>query len=155
PADPLSLPALLPDKAVAVGDRWKVKPEAARSLSGYDALAANSLEATLESLDDKKARVKLAGTVQGATLGAEGTVACHGQFDFDREAGRIVRLELQRKEVRKPGQVEAGLDIKSTLTVERTTAEAPPELADSALAGVPLAPDPALLMLRFEAPGGK
>jgi hypothetical protein len=155
PADPLSLPALLPEKAVAVGDRWKVRPEVARSLSGYDALAASTLEATLESLDALKARVKLAGTVQGATLGAEGSVDCQGHFDFDREAERVVRLDLQRMEVRKPGQVEAGLDIRSTLTVERTTAEAPPMLADSALAGVPLAPDPALMMLRFEAPGGK
>ncbi len=154
PADPLSLPAFLPEKAVQVGDRWKVRPEAARSLSGYDALATNGLEATVESIDAKTARIKLSGTIEGATLGAEGSITCQGYFLFDREGARIVRLEAQRREVRKPGQVEAGLDIKSTLTVARAPAEAPAGLTDKALAGVTLTEGPGLGMLEFQAPKG-
>ena len=46
---PLALGGLLPDGAVAVGARWKVGEAAARSLTGYDTLASNGLEATLES----------------------------------------------------------------------------------------------------------
>ena len=41
-------------------------------------------------------------------------------------------------ESRQAGPVEAGLDIKSTLTVTRQTAEPPPELSDAALAHIPL-----------------
>ena len=52
PADPLDLPGLLPQKKVKVNDRWTVTAAAARSLSGYDALAVNALEATLAKLDD-------------------------------------------------------------------------------------------------------
>ena len=52
PGDPLALRSLLPYEPVAVGDRWTVGDLAARNLSGYDALASNALEATLESADD-------------------------------------------------------------------------------------------------------
>ncbi len=49
--DPLTLAGLLPDRPVAIGQTWSVGRASALGLSGYDALAANSLQATLESLD--------------------------------------------------------------------------------------------------------
>src|SRR5205823_10519477 len=119
PGDPLTLPGLLPGKLVALGDHWTVSDAAARSLSGYDALATNAVAATLEACDDASARVRLKGEIRGAVLGAEGRVTCDGSFTFDRKAGRIDRLTLDRTEVRKPGAVEAGLDLSSTLPVER------------------------------------
>ena len=51
PGDPLALAGLLPDRPVAVGDHWVVEDAAARSLSAYDTLAANKVEATLEAAD--------------------------------------------------------------------------------------------------------
>ena len=155
PTDPLCLAGLLPDRAVAVGDRWKVGTDAARSLSGYDALAANNLAATLESSDDSAARVRLRGEVRGAVLGGEGTITLDGSFRFDRKAGRIDRLDLERTELRKPGAVEAGLDLKSTLSLDRQPAEAPAELADAVVAALPRKPDPALELIRFTPVGGR
>lgn len=154
PADPLDLPALLPTKPVAVGDRWKVDDAAARSLCDYDALAVNGLEATLVAVDEATAKVSLKGEVRGAVLGGEGTIKIDGQFTFDRRRGRLDSLAVDRAEVRKPGPVEAGLDIKSTLRLTRRDAETPPELADDALAAVPREPAPELQALRFEAPDG-
>ncbi len=122
PGDPLALPSLLPTKPVKVGDRWVVGELAARNLSGYDALAANALEATLESLDDGTARIVLLGTIRGACLGGEGSMACDGSLTFDRKANRVSRLTLNRAEVRRPGPIEAGLDVKSVLTVSREAA---------------------------------
>jgi hypothetical protein len=155
PADPLSLWALLPAKAVAIGEHWLVGGPAARSLSGYDALAANTLDATLESADDASAQVKLAGTIRGAALGGEGSILCEGSFTFDRKANRISRLSLKRTEKREPGPVEAGLDIKSTLTCERQAIEPPPELADAALASVPAELHAELEELQYVSPDGK
>jgi hypothetical protein len=123
-----------------VGDRWKVEGDAARCLSAYDALAVNALEATLEGLDEASATIRLAGEVRGAVLGGEGTITCSGSLRFDRKAGRIDRLNVERSETRKPGPVEAGLEIKSTLTVERSPLSMPAELSDSVLAGLPLEP---------------
>ncbi|HMB03975.1 MAG TPA: hypothetical protein VKP69_09580, partial [Isosphaeraceae bacterium] len=153
--DPLALAALLPPRPVQVGDRWAVDNAAARALSSYDALAVNKLEATLESLDETSARIGLSGEVRGTVLGGEGTIACHGSLMFDRKAGRIARLTLSRAESRKPGAVEAGLDLKSTLTVERRGAETPAELSDGALTGLALEPDPDRELLVLIAPGGK
>ena len=76
--DPLALPGLLPDRPVAVGDHWRVGGDAARGLSGYDALAANALDATVESLDATAAVFRLKGEIRGAALGGEGTIACDG-----------------------------------------------------------------------------
>jgi len=155
PADPLCLGGLLPGGPVAIGGRWKVGTDAARSLSGYDALAANGLSATLEALDDATAKVRLQGEVRGAVLGGEGTIVCDGSFRFDRMAGQIDRLDLKRSELRKPGAVEAGLDLTSTLSLERRPAEAPAELADAVVAALPSRPDPGLELLRFTPVGGR
>ncbi len=128
PGDPLIFPSLLPGKPVAVGDHWIVGELAARNLSGYDALAANSLEATLEAVDADSARVRLLGSVRGAVLGGEGSMACDGAYRFNRRTGQIEQLTLRRAETRRPGPVESGLNVKSTLNVTRTVlaaAEAP------------------------------
>lgn len=155
PADPLDLPALLPGKPVAVGDRWALGDEAARALSGYDALATNRLGATLEKLDEATAHVRLTGEVRGALLGGEGAIKIAGTLEFDRAAKRVARLELNRSEVRKAGPVEAGLEVQSTLTVVRSPAEAPPELTDNALAALPTEAKPFLELLLLDAPEAK
>ena len=158
PGDPLALPALLPDKPVKVGDHWTIGELAARNLSGYDALAANSLEATLEALDDSAARVRLLGSIRGAALGGVGSMACDGSFRFDRKTGQVTELSLRRAETRRPGPVESGLDVKSVLTVTRTSIPAgeAPGLDDSVASlarNDPAARDRRLLL--FKSPDGK
>jgi hypothetical protein len=135
-ADTLALPGLLPEKPVKEGDRWFVSDEAAKALSDYDALAANRLEAKLEELTERSARIALGGDIRGAARGGEGVISCKGSFVFDRGAGRISNLTLDRTESRKPGPVEHGLEVKSTLSVDRQAIESPPELTDTVVAGL-------------------
>jgi hypothetical protein len=153
--DPLALAGLLPDRPVARGDRWRVGGDAVRGLSGYDALAANALEATVESLDSTVAVIRLKGEIRGAALGGAGTIACEGTFRFDRAAGQIVRLDLTRHETRKAGPVEEGLEITSTLTVERKAIATPAELADPVIAAIPGDRVPERELLILVAPDGK
>ncbi len=155
PGDPLGLADLLPDHPVAVGDTWTVGPLAARALSEYEAIAANRLEATLKAIDDDSARIELSGEVRGAVRGGEGSMRFRGQFSFDRKAGRIDRLALNRVENRAKGLVESALDVKSTVQVERKAIEGPPELSDSALDGLPLEANPSRELLLLAPPGGK
>ncbi len=155
PGDPLALGGLLPDRAVAKGDRWAVEDAAVRSLSAYDTLTVNTLEATLEAVDAGAARVRLRGEVRGSVLGGGGTMACDGSYTFDRKAGRIDFLTLNRAETRRPGIVEEGLDVKSTLTVTRRPAETPAVLADDALARLSLESGPERERLVAFAPGGR
>lgn len=153
--DPLALVDLLPEKPVKNGQSWPVGSLSARSLSAYDTLGDNGLKATLESADDRGAKFRLSGEVRGSVLGGEGQMTLAGSFHFDREAGRVDELTVERSEVRQPGPVEAGLEVKSTLTVTRRAVEPPAALADAALAGVSTEPDPARLALLLVAPNGK
>ncbi len=142
PGDPLALPGLLPTSAVAEGDRWKVSDEAARSLSDYDKITSNGLEAKLESLDDDRAKVRLGGEVKGSARGGEGTITFTGRMVFDRRTSRITRVELSRTESREAGPVELGFDVKSTLNIERSPVEVPPGLADAVVEALPKDSDP-------------
>jgi hypothetical protein len=153
--DPLALTGLLPDRAVVRGDHWRVGGDAARGLSGYDALAANALDASVESLDAAAAIIRLKGEIRGAALGGTGTISCEGTLRFDRAAGQIVRLELTRHETRKAGPVEEGLDISSTLTVEQKAIATPAELSDQVITALPRDRDPERELLILTAPDGK
>ncbi len=155
PGDPLALGSLLPRDPVAVGDRWTVGDFAARDLSGYDALASNVLEATLEAVDDASARVRLLGSIRGAALGGEGSMACDGTFTFDRKANRVDRLTLRRAETRRPGPIEAGLDVRSVLTVVRASASPSAPLDDDAFLASAIKSQPGRDLLLFHAPNAK
>jgi hypothetical protein len=155
PGDPLSLPGLLPEKAVGIGDTWSIPSNTVRALSDYDALASSTLRAKVESVDDATVRVRIGGEIRGAARGGEGTMTCDGTFTFNRKTGRIDRLNLNRAEVRKAGPVEAGLDLKGTLTVERDPAETPAELSDTALAELQLEDPGARALLLYSSPDAK
>jgi hypothetical protein len=107
---------------------------AAVGISGYDVISKNALEATLESLDEARAKVRLRGRIEGSLHGAPGAIACDGVLDFDRRMGWIERVEINRNESRRAGPIEAGLDVKSTLTMTRHADQPPATLADAGLA---------------------
>jgi hypothetical protein len=153
--DPLALVDLLPGESVALNETWRVGEAGAQTLTGYDTITSNDLHAQLESADANQARVRLKGQVTGRALGGTGTISCEGLLTFDRRLAQIGRLELKRSEVRQPGPIEAGLDVKSTLVVTRQQAVPPATLADAALAGLSLDVTPARELLRVVTPGAK
>ena len=103
--DPLALPGLLPEKPVAVGDRWRARADAARALSGYDVLAGHSLDVTLESADGGTAQLRLKGEIRGAVYGSgEGVITCSGAATFDLREGRISKLVVKRVESPEAGR---------------------------------------------------
>jgi len=155
PGDPLALVELLPTRPVAPGESWRVGDAGAQTVSGYDVVTSNDLSAQLESADATQARVRLSGQIKGSALGGAGTMTASGFLTFDRRLARIDRLELNRSEVRQPGPIEAGLDVKSTLVVIRQSAVPPATLTDSALAGIPLEITPRRELLRVFSPSAK
>lgn len=153
--DPLTLPDFLPKTEVDQGDTWEIANPGARALSEYEAIAASSLKATLETLDDSEARIALAGEVRGEIRGGAGTMTLDGFLVFDRKAGFVKTMRLNRKEARKAGHVESALDVESVLSVERTDLDVPGELADSSLKDIPTDAAPVRELLLLEPPGGK
>ncbi len=152
--DPLALPGLLPSQSVAVGERWNVAKAAAQAVSGYDEITLNDLAATLESVAGTKARIRLKGKIEGKAFGGPGIIICDGFLTFDLEKARIDQLELNRVETRQAGPVEAGLDLKSTLTVSRAATEPSAVLSDKALANLSVQINPQRELLIMTGPGG-
>ncbi len=153
--DPLALSDVLPGGAVGLGRHWRVGPFAAQTLSGYDVITANELDASLESVDRTKARIQIRGRIEGSANGGKGLITCEGSVTFDRQMGWIDRLEVNRAETRSPGPVEMGLDVKSTLTMTRHADQPPATLSDAALAQLHLEITPESQRLLLLAPDGK
>ncbi len=95
--DPLTFTDFLPREPVAKGRSWKLPEPAVFALSGYDTLKSSTMEATLEQIDGATARIRLQGEVQGSVLGGAGTITCEGFLNFDRKAGLVDRLEVNRQ----------------------------------------------------------
>jgi hypothetical protein len=153
--DPLLLVDFLPAEPTAKGGAWSLPKPAVISLSGYDLIKTSTMKASLELLDDQEARIQLKGKVEGSVLGGEGTVSAEGFLHFDRRAGLIDRLEIQRVESRRPGPVEAGLDVKSTLTIVRRPARVVAQLSDNALSRMAMDSLPRRRLLQLVSPDGK
>ena len=141
---------------MAVGDRWKVRDAAAKVMSGYDTITSNNLEATLESADADKARHPLERAGRGLGFRRHGRDRLRGIRDL-RPRSRPARPPRSRTAWKRarPGPVEAGLDMKSTLTVARHPAEPPEALSDAALADVPLGYSRESELLQITLPGGR
>ncbi|MFO0889099.1 MAG: hypothetical protein U0790_08115 [Isosphaeraceae bacterium] len=153
--DPLILGDLLPSSEVEPGQSWKLPSSAALGLTGYDEAKSNTLVASLERVDDKVAVLRIEGTVEGSVLGGAGKVTCTGTARFNRESGLIEQLDLDRTERRDPGPVEAGLDVKSTLTVRRRPSTLTAELSDEGLKGFTLETGPQRRLLQLVSPDSK
>jgi len=119
PADASSLWTLLPKREVEKGDRYELDRIAAKSLSLYDTLATNALAGEVRELTEESVLIVLSGEVRGAVLGAEGVMKIKGELSFDRNSGLVTSLKIERKENRRPGSVEAGLDIESHVSIRR------------------------------------
>ncbi len=154
PGDPMSFWGLFSTKEVKVGDTWTVADEVARSLSGYDSLVQNQLEVTLKSLDEAQAELTIKGQVRGSALGGDGAMGLIGSAVFDRKANQVKRLRVDRAEIRQPGPVETGLDMQSTLTIDREPVEIPAELSDSAVGALPKLAQLGSELLIFTSPDG-
>ena len=89
-------------------------------ISGYDVITANTLDATLESFDEDAGPGPAPGADRGLAAGGPGLDDLRRRPDASIAgwAGSI-GVELNRNESRRPGPIEAGLDVKSTLTMTR------------------------------------
>ncbi|WP_165069493.1 hypothetical protein [Paludisphaera rhizosphaerae] len=154
--DTLCLLDLLPETPVAKGKPWDVRKTALWAITGYDSVTSSTMKGEVESTTGDEVRVTIRGEVKGLVLGAEGAMTCDGFLTFDRKAGMITALELNRTESRRPGEIEAGLELKSTLTiVRRGGLEAPAELSDAAVAALSPEATPSRLLLQLIAPDGR
>ncbi len=128
PFDPLLLDRLLPGRSVAVAESWPVAADAAAGLLAIDTIESGGLEATLETVENGQATVKVTGIVDGAADGVpthvtvEGTVTVTASGDSAAVMleGPVVRAEVALRERREASHVSPGFDVEARLTAVRT-----------------------------------
>jgi hypothetical protein len=157
--DSLLLDRLLPEKAVAIGDRWAHSGDLMAALLRLDQVAKTTVESSLIETTGSLARFEIAGRVEGAVDGVSTVIEVKGRYRFDLRAKRIDWLGLLIKEVREISFVSDGLDVVSRLSVKITPAECPAELSDDAVAKLEregkLKCSPESVFLTYESAGGQ
>ena len=145
--------ALLPDRAVAPGDRWQAKPGAAEELTDLEqidgGLECRFLEVTTLA-GRKLARVAFAGTVRGVSDDGPNRQQLDGFYYFDLESSHLSYLSLKGTHslLDKSGQ-EAGR-VEGQFTLTRQINVRVPELSDEAIRGLALEPNADNTLLLYE-----
>ena len=154
--DSLAAPGLLPGKAVAVGDSWKVPNAVAQALCNYEGLTEQTLTGKLDEVKDGVALFTVNGASNGIDNGAmvKMTVAAAGKFDLKTK--RLTWLEWKQTDDRDQGPVSPASGVDATTTMVRKAVEQPEGLSDVALVSVPAdAPPNPLVQLDFHDPKGR
>ena len=151
--DTLTLTGLLPGRAVAVGDTWKVANSVAQALCCFEGLTEQDLTCKLEEVKDKVARVSVKGIANGIDVGAQVKLTIQATYHFDLTSSRLTWLEWKTNDKRDQGPVNPATSVESTTTLKRTAEDAQ-SIANVALFKIPedeqtLAP---LLQLMYRDP---
>jgi hypothetical protein len=153
PADSLALIALLPTKEVEVGDKWTVPRWAFQMLTSLDAVIKGDLVCTLDSVDNGNARIKMAGTLEGAAVGSITEVKISGFFTYHLEGKYISDTDFVQTETRAVGPVSPGLDITARIRLLRQPAKVPGKLNDAKIVELAVnEPSESAKFIRFESP---
>jgi hypothetical protein len=135
--DTLAVVGLLPGKAVAAGDTWKVANGVVQALCNFDGLTEQDLAGKLDEVKDGVAYFTVSGTSGGVDQGAQVKMDVAAKGRFDLKAKRLVALEWKQKERRDPGPVSPATTLTATNTLTRTPIDQPDKLSDVALVSVP------------------
>ena len=153
PGDSLALPALLPDKEVAEGDTWSPPSWAAQLFAGMEAVTKSELKCTLESVKQPLAKIRIEGSLEGATGGAPTKIGLKGTMDYDLDARSITMADITQTEQRSVGAVSPGLDVSARVRLLRKPAQDGGRLADQkVIDAATTEPDPGEMFLRFDSP---
>lgn len=155
--DTLSLPALLPGKAVAIGETWTLPSNVVQALCNFEGLTEQKLVCKLESIDNDKAVFRISGTATGIDLGALVKVEINASGQFSLQEKRVTRLEWTQKDDRGVGAASPANAVEATTTIERAPIAQPDCLSDVALVSVPsdAVPPAQMLQLDYRDPQGR
>src|SRR5262249_26471855 len=148
---------LLPGKAVALGDTWKVADPIVQALCNFEGMTEQNLVGKLASVKGGLARVTVSGTATGIDLGALAKLTIEAVYEFDLQAQRLGKLEWKQKDERQQGPASPAESLSITTNMVRTIIEQPATLSDVALVSVPDAPEPppSLTQLDYRDPNSR
>lgn len=152
PADGLGLLALLPAKAVEVGDDWSVGTWVPQLLMGVEAVVKAEMKCKLMQVSGGVARVDVNGSIEGAVNGSATNITLAGYFLFNVADQHISSWRFEQNETRTVGTVNPGMKVKAVVTGQRQQSNNYGPLNDTTIASIPLEPSAAQLQLLYVAP---
>ena len=154
--DTLVLPGLLPGKAAAVGDTWKVPNAVAQEVCLFEGLTEQTLVGKLEEVKDGVAVFSIAGASNGIDQGAMVKTTVNATGKFDLQSKRLIELTWTQKDDRDQGPVSPASTVEATTTLVRKPIEQPARLSDVALVSAPAdAPPASMVQLECNDPKGR
>lgn len=135
--DTLHLAGLLPGKAVAVGDAWKVPSQVAQALCDFDGLVDHDLTGKLTAVKDGVAQLSIVGKARGIDMGTEVNLLVQATGEFDLKQKRLTRLTWKQSDQREQGPVSPAMTADVSIELTRTPVEEPKELNNFALVRIP------------------
>jgi hypothetical protein len=120
PGNSLLIDRLLPKRDVAVGEGWDHDSDTLAGLLGMSHVAVCEVRSTVAGMENRQVQIRLAGTVHGTIEGAATEIDLRGAYLFHLDEGRITKLNLAIKELRKPGEVTPGLDVVAKMALVAT-----------------------------------
>ena len=135
--DTLAVVGLLPGKAVAVGDTWKIPTGVAQALCNFEGVTEQTLSGKLDEVKDGVAQFTVSGTSSGVDQGSLVKLEITAKGRFDLKAKRLTALDWTQKDQRDAGPVSPATAVTTTVALKRTPIERPEKLSDVALVSVP------------------
>lgn len=142
----MQLVGLLPGKAVAADDTWKITHGTAQVLCHFEGLTMQDLTGKLDRVQDEVAYFRVQGTASGIDLGAMVKMTIDASCQFDLKARRLTVVEWKQKDEREQGPASPASTVEAVTRLTRTAIETPRELSDVALVAVPDGEPPAALL---------
>lgn len=147
--DVSQLASVMPSKPVKVGDTWELPPDAVLALFGFDHFITADVKCTLESADDNKAKVKIAGTVQGLAVAAEVKSKVEAEAIFDVKSKLVESAIWKQTDERGGSPINPAGNFEATINVTRSLAKSD-ELSDEKVKPEALVSNPASKLILFE-----
>jgi hypothetical protein len=150
-----ALAGLLPDRAVAPGDRWPAARPAVEELTDLEQ-AEGSVECRFDEVTAlggrRLARVRLAGTVRGLSEDGPSRQLLAGYYYFDLESNHLSYLSLEGTHflLDKDGQTTG--TVKGQFVLTRQAHVRSPDLREEVLRGLTLEPTPENTLLLYDSP---
>ena len=153
PADSLALIALLPAKEVEIGETWNVPEWAVQMITSLDAISKGTMTCQLVSIKKQVAHIKLAATVQGASLSAVSDVTINGFFEYDLQSRCINQGDFTQFEKRGFGPVSPAFEFTARIRLLRKPASLPGLLVEQQILELAnTEPKANATVLRFDSP---
>lgn len=152
---PIVLAGLVPQNAVAVGDKWKVTTAAVQELTDLETVQEGGLEVELIGpilVQQKQLlRLKLSGTVRGSNGDGHHVHHLDGTIYYDPQWPGIAYLSLKGTHYVLDEKGQPSGTIEGYFVLNRSSTDTlPAKLSDTALSRLKLQPTPENTLLLFE-----